>query len=149
MSNIFSGDKPHGQTPEHKANDRATLRDELGMTKPGDLASHHERLEELNQELQSVAHGTSMDDLDQTSEWVREAMRNTSEAIDALVESQTPDGVDGEDALQTWHKQVNNGETGLQYHDQKFEGFYLWLERGSDDYIHDMVNKGNALVDKP
>lgn len=139
MSNIFSGDKPHGQTPEHKANVKATLRDELGMTKPGDLASHHERLEELNQELQSVAHATSMDDLDQTSEWAREAMRNTSEAIDALVESQTPDGVDGEDALQTWHFIVNHEEADLQYHDQKFEGFYSWLERGSDDFIESAV----------
>jgi len=120
-------------------NDRATLRDEIGLTKPGDLASHHERLEQLNQELQNVALATSMDDLEQTSEWAQEAMRNTAESINALVESQTPEGVDASDAIRTWNHLATNQETSFEYHEQTWKGFYQWLQRGSDDFIRSMV----------
>jgi len=121
------------------ANDRATLRDEIGLTKPGSLASHHDKLEKLNQELQNVALATSMDDLDQASEWAREAMRNTSEAIDALVESQTPDGVDASDAIRTWNMLATSEETRFQYHEETWKGLYQWLQRGSEDYIESAV----------
>jgi len=134
MSNIFSGNIPHGQTREHDDNDSKPVlvkqREERPTT--GDLASHHERLEELNQELQGVAQATSMDDLDQASEWAREAMRNTSEAIDALVESQTPEGVDASDAIKTYNKLAANlGIVGPR-DEPTWKGFYEWLDQDED-----------------
>jgi hypothetical protein len=66
-------------------------------------------------------------------------MRNTSEAIDTLVESQTPEGVDASDAIRTWNILATSDETRVEYHEETWTGFYQWLQRGSEDYIESAV----------